>query len=129
MSNRIRTTSLQLHRLSPAAAEVWSVVELEEVTPTTELRGKLVGPRCPGVSTIEVAYPFRPLPPSTTPSSNTLTVQAIVPEPNLWTETTPFVYEGTIELWQEGQRQDTARVSVGLKMSDLSDKTPLAPGE
>jgi hypothetical protein len=116
MSNHIRTTSLQLHRLSPAVAEVWAVVELEEVTPTTELRGKLVGPRCPGVSTIEVAYPFRSLARPISQDPNTLKVQAVIPEPNLWTETTPFIYEGTVELWQQGERQDTARVSIGLKM-------------
>ena len=116
MTNRIRTTSVEVRRLSPAEAEVWVTAELDAVTPATELRGRLVGPRCPGMSTVEVAYPFRPVPGLSAGPADRLTVRAIVPEPNLWTEKMPFVYEGTLELWQDGQRCDTAAVSVPLRL-------------
>jgi hypothetical protein len=53
-----------------------------------------------------------------------LAAQVLIPEPNLWTEATPFVYDGTVELWQDGQRCDTARVSVGLK---LGSEDPVNP--
>jgi hypothetical protein len=111
MDNHIRKTTVEVKRLSAAEAEVWVTAELDAVTPGTELRGRLVGPRCPGTSTIEVAYPFRP-PPSTPEAADTQTVRVVIPEPNFWTEQTPFVYEGTIELWQDGRRCDTAAVSV-----------------
>jgi hypothetical protein len=116
MSNRIRATSVEIRRLSPAEAEVWIQAELDRTTPTTELRGRLVGPRCPGVSTVEVAYPLRPPPGPTASTENTITLRAAIPEPNLWTEKMPFVYEGTLELWQDGRRCDSARVSVALKL-------------
>jgi hypothetical protein len=85
---------------------------VDVVTPATELRGRLMGPRCPGVSTIEIAYPLRPL----SAEGNTLTARVLIPEPNLWTEATPFVYEGPVELWQDGQCCDATRVTVGLKL-------------
>jgi hypothetical protein len=114
MENRIRRTTVEVRRLSPAEAEVWVVAELVAVTPTTELRGRLVGPRCPGISTVEVPYPLRP-PRERDGPPGTLTVRAVIPEPNLWTPATPFVYEGTLELWQDGERCDVATISAALK--------------
>lgn len=111
MSNRIRQTVLEVRRLSAVEAEVWIRAEVETVTPTTELRGRLVGPHCPGTATVSVAYPLRPL----AASADALTARIVIPEPNLWTEKMPFVYAGTVELWEEGQCRDRAAVSVGLK--------------
>src|SRR5262249_35647827 len=116
MDNHLRNTTLQVRRLWAAEAEVWVVAELDAVTPTTELRGRLHGPRCPGATTGEVAYPLRPLLQPVPQPPNTLAARVVIPEPNLWTEQTPFVYEGAVELWQDGRRCDTARVSVGLKL-------------
>jgi hypothetical protein len=115
MSNRICRTTVEVRRVSPAEAEVWVVAEVEAVTPTTELRGRLVGPLLPGRTTVEVPYPFRPLPGPATGPPRSLAVRVVIPEPNLWTEAAPFVYEGPLELWQDGRRCDVATVSVALK--------------
>ncbi|MBY0522520.1 MAG: hypothetical protein K2R98_03945 [Gemmataceae bacterium] len=115
MNNKIRTTTLEIRRLSAAEAEVWVHVELETVTATTELRGKLHGPRCPGVTTVEIAYPFRTIA-RLTEGSSTLTIGSVIPEPNLWTDKTPFVYEGAVELWEAGRCCDRAPLSVGFKL-------------
>ena len=114
-SNRIRQITLEVRRLSAVEAEVWVRVEVERRTPTTEVRGKLHGPRCAGVTTVEIAYPLQPLPGAS--GSNAFVVRALIDEPNLWTEKTPFVYEGFAELYEDGQRQDRAPVSVGLKLA------------
>lgn len=114
MSNSIRRTTVEVRRATPAEAEVWVVAEPEEVTPATELRGRLVGPRLPGRTTVEVPYPFRPAP-GAAGSPRTLAVRVVIPEPNLWTEAAPFVYEGPLELWQDGRRCDAVAVSVALK--------------
>jgi hypothetical protein len=114
MPNRIRKLTVELRRVSPAAADVWVVAELDAITPTTELRGKLVGPRCPGVTTIELAYPFRRTSSPAT-GANTHAARVVIPEPNLWTDQTPFVYEGSLELWEEGERCDTSPVTVRLR--------------
>jgi hypothetical protein len=115
MTNHIRTTRVEVRRLSAAEADVLVIAEVDLVTPGTELRGRLTGPRCPGVTTVEVAYPLRPLPVAADGPATTLSARVVIPEPNLWTETTPFVYEGRIELWQDGRRVDEAPLAVGLK--------------
>jgi Glycosyl hydrolases family 2 len=118
MNNHIRKTTIEVRQLSAAGAEVWLTAELDRVTSATELRGALTGPRCPGVTTVEVAYPLRPLPRTGTEPANTLTMRAVIPEPNLWTPATPFVYEGRIELWQDDNRADVAPLAVGLRLAD-----------
>jgi len=117
VNNRIRETRVEIRRLSPTEAEVWVFAELNWVTPGTELRGRLVGPQCPGVTTVEISYPFRRPQRSDGNSASTLAVHVLIPEPNLWTEQTPFVYQGPLELWQDGARSDTITVSVGLKFA------------
>ena len=114
MSNRIRRTTVEVRRLLPTEAEVWVIAEVADVTATSELRGRLMGPKCPGVTTVEVAYPFRP-PPQYATSVNGLAVRAVIPEPNLWTETTPFFYDGPLELWEDGRRCEVVQVSVTLE--------------
>jgi hypothetical protein len=125
MENRIRRVTVEVRRLSSAEAEVWVVAEVEAVTPRTELRGRLVGPRCPGTSTIEVPYPLRPPPRPASGPHGTLAARVVIPEPNLWTAAMPFVYEGPLELWQDGERCDTATVSVALKPA--ADERPPCP--
>jgi beta-galactosidase/beta-glucuronidase len=115
LSNHIRKITFEVRRLSAVEAEIWISVAVERLTPTTEVRGKLHGPRCAGVTTVEIAYPLQPLPQPA--GSNVLVVRALIDEPNLWSEKAPFVYEGFAELYEDGQCQDRAPVSVGLKLA------------
>ncbi|HTU21959.1 MAG TPA: hypothetical protein VMG10_28230 [Gemmataceae bacterium] len=88
----------------------------EHQTPTTEVRGRLMGPRCPYSSTVEVAYPLRPLSPSQKPTEpGGLTRRVIIPEAILWEPQCPFLYEGPIELWQDGQRCERVVVRHGMR--------------
>jgi hypothetical protein len=116
MCNRLRQVTAQLHRLSAAEAEVWLLIEADQVTPTTEVRGRLVGPRCPGVSTIEVAYPLRPFPqpPQNVPP---LSHRVVIPEPSLWEAEHPYVYRAVVELLQDGERCDVSEFDYGLRMA------------
>ena len=116
--NRIRQVRAELHRLSAVEAEVWIVAETDEASSTTELRGRLIGPRCPGISTIEVAYPLRPIPhaPEHIPQ---LSRRVNIPDPSLWRPDQPFVYHAVIELWQEGELCERADFDYGLRMADL----------
>ena len=127
MSNRLRRVTAGLRRLSPAEAEIWVVIEAEEVTPATEVRGRLIGPRCPGVTTVEVAYPLRPLPrhPDGLPP---LTRRVVIPDPSLWEPQRPFVYRAVVELWQDGARCDQAEFDYGLRMAGRQGGEGPAPG-
>ncbi len=117
MSNKLRQVTPQLHRLSAVEAEVWLVVEAERVTPTTEVRGRLVGPRCPGVSTIEVAYPLRSFP-RHPEGVAPLSRRVVIPDPSLWDPERPYVYRAVVELWEDGQACDRAEFDYGLRMPE-----------
>lgn len=108
MSNRILNVELTPKRVTPAVAELWVVVTADQVTPATEVRGNLVGPKRPGVSTVEIAYPLREV----ERTVSAVTVRAVVPEPNLWAPAAPFEYEVVVELWQDGERCDGRSVTT-----------------
>jgi Glycosyl hydrolases family 2 len=112
MSNRIRHIQIDNICLVPAEAELRLSVELEQVTPTTEVRGRLMGPRCPYSSTVEIAYPLRP---ARECEPGQLAYRVIIPEANLWDPVSPFLYEGPVELWEDGHRVDEVHVSHGLR--------------
>ena len=59
---------------------------------------------------MEVAYPLRPL-----PNSNGLSARVVIPEPSLWEPACPFLYEGVVELWEDGARCEQAPIRRGLR--------------
>jgi hypothetical protein len=109
MGNQIVDVEVHTHRLEPFEAELWVIVRAAEVTPTTVLRGRFVGPKSAVSSTIEVAYPLQPFP-RKLPEAGDLAARIIIPEPSRWEPDCPFVYDGVIELWQDGQRCDVRQV-------------------
>jgi hypothetical protein len=123
MENRIRHIEVQDRSLDPVSAEVWITVLPEHRSPTTEVRGRLMGPRCPYSSTIEVAYPLRPLQTNQKqPNLSGLTVRAAIPEASLWEPQCPFLYQGPVELWQDGQRCDHVILSHGLRSLQRNER-------
>jgi hypothetical protein len=123
MDNRIRQITVDDRSLVPAEAEVWITATPQQHTPTTELRGRLMGPRCIYASTVEVAYPLRPLPPGRTPPGTSgPTMRVVIPEASLWEPESPFLYQGPVELWQDGQRCDQMVLSHGLRSVHLGDR-------
>ena len=112
--NHITQFSVADRVLSPAAAEIWLLADAETVTTTTELRGRLVGPTCAYSTTIEVAYPLRPLP-NPPPGLPPLARRVAVPEPSFWDPVAPFLYHGIVELWQDGQCCDRRTVRHGFR--------------
>jgi hypothetical protein len=118
MDNRIRRVEVCDRSLAPAAAEVWIAVEPERRTPTTEVRGRLTGPRCAYANTVEVAYPLRPLPRVSEESAG-MTMRVPIPEASLWEPESPFLYQGLVELWQDGRKCDHAAIRHGLRQVTL----------
>ena len=109
----IRSLSVEPARVSPAEAVVVVRVELEPGAAAVEVRGRLVGPKCEGVSTVEVAYPLRPEP----GGDAGLSLRAVVPEPNLWSPGSPFRYDGRVEVWAGGRRVEVREFAVELRAS------------
>jgi hypothetical protein len=116
MSNKLLRVSAEVRKLSVAEADVLILIEAEAATPTTEVRGRMVGPRCPGMTTIEVPYPLLDFPhrPESLPP---LTRRVVIPDPTFWDEKRPYVYRVYVELWQDGQRVDHQEFDCGLRLA------------
>src|SRR6266516_2256264 len=98
MENHILDAWIENRSLDPVAAEVLVVLEPHRVTPSTELRGRLMGPNCTYANTVEIAYPFLPLRRSESIPPGTLAARVVIPEASLWHPQTPFLYRGSVEL-------------------------------
>jgi hypothetical protein len=120
--NKLRQVTAEVRRLSAVEAEVWIRIDADEFTPTTEVRGRLIGPRCPGVTTVEVAYPLQRFP-RHPPDMPPLSRRVHIPDPTLWSPDRPFVYHAVIELWQDEMRCDVAEFDYGLRIADLPNRS------
>jgi hypothetical protein len=120
MSNRIHCLEVIDQEITPAQAIIHVRVTPERIAPGTEVRGRFIGPHCRYAGTVEVAYPLRPIPGSD--AVEQLTARVVIPEPSLWEPESPFLYQGIVELWQDGQRSDQLGVSHGLRQVQLSER-------
>ena len=109
---RIQSLTIFPIRMSPAEAALSVTVEFDEPVEHYELRGKLVGPRRAGFTTIEVAYPLRGT------RDNPLSLTGVIPEPNFWSVETPYRYDGVVELWQAGVKRDSKPFAVEIRASE-----------
>jgi hypothetical protein len=129
MSNGIARIDFLDRSLAPAQAEVWVRVVPRRLDAGSEVRGRLLGPRCAYASTVEVAYPLRPLPPGVQAQGVGLTMRVVIPEASLWDPESPFLYEGPIELWQDGVRCERILMRHGLRSFGLTARGLLVNGK
>ncbi len=76
-------------RLNAAEAEIQLVGD-------EPFAARILGPRCPYASTVEIAYYARPM-----PGSPAHRQRIIVPEPSYWDPQTPYLYEGPAQVGSE----------------------------
>lgn len=121
MTNRIRRLDVvsRLHDLTQP--EIWIAAEPDAPSAALDLRGRLMGPRCVYATTVEVAYPLRPFVrrPDDWPE---LSRRVVIPEASLWEPESPFLYQGPVELWEDGTACDQGIVSHGLRLLQLSGR-------
>lgn len=98
--------TVRVRHADPALAEL--LIEFSDLPADVEVRGRVMGPRCPGTSTIEVAYPLQPQPGA--PS----TYRVVIPEPTYWSADRPCVYSGPVELRRAGTVVGTIELSIGI---------------
>jgi hypothetical protein len=115
MENRILDIQVEDRSLDPISAEVWITVRPEHLTPTTEVRGRLMGPSCPYASTVEIAYPLQLLRRPEQLSPGAMRYRVVIPEASLWDPQSPFLYGGPVELWQDGRLAEKRLVRHGLR--------------
>jgi hypothetical protein len=113
-------------RYDPAETEITLTVQVDVLeTAGLELKGRLAGPCTTLAETIEVPYPLK----ATATEDGLLRGRVVIPDPCMWTPETPFLYRGTVELWQQGQRLETAEVQHGIKELFLRQKGLRLNGE
>jgi len=117
MLNRIRDLVVMNHRLDPVETELAIHVLLETLTPATELKGRLTGPRCAYSSTIEIAHSVRKI-----QRSDHIELRVSIPEPSWWEPETPFLYAGSIELWHDGEFCQRIAIAHGIRWLQLTSK-------
>jgi hypothetical protein len=112
MTNRILSLDVRDVSLVPAEAVVRVAVVPERLDTGTEVRGRLMGPRCRFASTVEVAYHLRPVGGG---DAGSVTSRVVIPEASFWDPQSPHLYAGPVELWQGGERQEVVTVRHGLR--------------
>jgi hypothetical protein len=117
MTNRIRNVTVMNHRLDPHETDLRILVEVEYLTPTTEIKGRLMGPRNVHAATIEIAYPLKEI-----ERGEQISLRAIIPEPSWWEPKLPFLYRGPLELWQDGAFCERVQIRHGINRLQLSTK-------
>ncbi len=113
MLNPLPSYCVRIHRLDPTVADVR--IEFTNLPSDVEVTGRLVGPRCPGMTTIEVAYPLRRV------AANVYGV--VIPDPVLWSAQRPCVYEGPIDFMRDGQNVGRVTVSCGIARREADGAT------
>jgi hypothetical protein len=111
MAGLLQTLDLQTTRYDPVDAELTFTLPLDQPLEGAELRGRLNGPRCAYTETIEIAFPLKPVP----GEAGLLRSRVVIPEASSWDPSTPFLYEGAVELWHAGQVLERTNVSHGLR--------------
>jgi hypothetical protein len=99
--------TVRVHKLDPTLAELH--IEFTGLPADVEARGRLMGPRCKGATTIEVAYHLQRL--------THAVYRVLIPEPVYWSAELPCVYEGPVEFKRNGQTAGKIMLSCGLKIS------------
>ncbi len=129
MTNRIRQYHWYPRILDPTLGEVDVFVHPERLASRTQVRGQLTGPRCAYSTTIEVAYPWRETSRTYEQEGEPhIHVRAVIPEPSLWEPQTPFLYDATVELWDNGQLSDQVTIRLGLRDLKLGGRGFLLNG-
>jgi hypothetical protein len=118
-SNCNRLKGIQHYRLSvsPTEAEIWFKVGAQEITPGTEVRGRIVGPRSLFVEATEFTSPLRSV--RHHEDTKALIARTAFPNPCFWDPQNPFLYRVVVELWQDGQCCDASGFDLGFRVIDM----------
>jgi Glycosyl hydrolases family 2 len=115
-SNRLRGIEQCELTASPAEANISFRVIVQRVTPETEVRGRIVGPRCLFAETVEVASPLRSV---RSKEQLVLIARTAFPDPGFWDPNRPLLYRVVVELWQDGKRCDVSGFDLGFRKLEL----------
>ena len=123
MPNVIKSVVLEETRLEPAESELVLTVYPESVSLSTQIKGRLVGPHSVYSTTVEVAYPMRECNRHCSSMEvPRISVRVVIPEASFWEPDSPFLYQGPLELWEDGQCVDRLELQHGLRIARLGPR-------
>jgi hypothetical protein len=108
---KIVSLKFEVVRTTPAIAEFVVHVELDRAAGDYEVTGRAVGPKCSGISTVEVPYPLTRI----AASDRVVSLRCTIPEPNLWKPDARFTYNVSIGLKANGNLVDSRTSEIALK--------------
>jgi hypothetical protein len=123
-SNRLNWIGSYRLTASPAAADIWFRVSVQKLTPGTEVRGRVVGPRCLFTHTAEVVSPLRSVR-HTEEEQTALIARTAIPNPGFWDPANPLLYRVVVELWQDGKRCEVSGFDLGFRMIEMGSSNVL----
>jgi hypothetical protein len=123
-SNRLKGIGAYHLTVSPAEVDIWYKATVERATPGTEVRGRIVGPRCLFAETVEVASPLRSVRCKEDERAS-LIVRTGFANPGFWDPDTPLLYRVVAELWQDEQRCDACGFDLGFCKIEMNSGTIL----
>ena len=108
---KIASLTIELIRADSAAAQFLVRVALDGPVAGCEVKGRVVGPLCKEITTVEIAYPLV----LTEVSDKIATLKGVIPEPNLWSREAPFVYAVSVDVLVEGRQTSTQKSMLALR--------------
>jgi len=104
--NRIAAYEIVEMEVGPDLVQLLLRVEADDWTATTEVRAALTGPKNAVTRTAEAEYAFEPVEvEDEEPGFRSFALS--IADPALWSPASPSRYEGSLELWEDGQRVDS----------------------
>lgn len=116
--NRLKGIELCKLTVSAAAADIWLNVDVEQVTPGTEVRGRIVGPRSLFAETAEVVSPLRSVR-HNAEGQSALIARTAIPNPGFWEPENPLLYRVVVELWQDERRCEVSGFDIGFRVIEM----------
>jgi len=108
---KITSLTVEMVRADTAAAQFLVRVVLDGPLVGGEIKGRVVGPRCPEITTVEIAYPLVAIEATETSAQ----LKGVIPEPNFWSPEAQFVYDLTVEVWAECGQIDRRTSGIALR--------------
>jgi hypothetical protein len=129
MSNYIKSTLLIIHRLDPVEARIHILVHPQKLVSSTQVLGRILGPKSAYGSTVEVAHPLRELSREyETTGDPRISLAAALPEPCAWSPESPLHYDVNLELYQGNELCERMRRSMALHTCKLRPRELLWNG-
>src|SRR5262245_11715814 len=127
-SNRLNSIEGYKYTVSSAQADIWFKVVVQRVTPGTEVRGQIVGPRCLFSQAHGVVWPLRSVR-HREGEQAALIARTAFPNPGFWAPDKPLLYRVVVELWQDEQRCEVSGFDVGFRMIEMGTSNVLVNRE